>query len=238
MQGKRRHERYNVDTADISGKMLLAKFLKILNISIGGICFQTEKRLNLGSQYTIKLNGKGRSLDVRGVVVWSTLRECIKDARGNIVPIYTAGMKFVDIPAEKVTEIVNFIDDHRWDGDRTVDIFKASGPRLFVRIQIENPENAALDYHYRVKNLSLGGVLIESVHALELERRLPMELELGGGRTFTFLGRVAYCLEVSDETGEHYDIGIDFTEISEKDKGVVREFIASLKKTDEGVSVQ
>jgi c-di-GMP-binding flagellar brake protein YcgR len=145
-------------------------------------------------------------------------------------------MNFVDVSAEKVTEIVNFIEGHRRDADRQVNIFASSGLRLFVRIRIENPETAALDYHYRVKNLSLGGVLIESVHALEIEKRLPMELTLAEGKSVTFLGRVAFCLDAGDESGEHHDIGIDFSEISEKDKGILREFIASLKKTDEGVS--
>lgn len=229
MQSKRKHERYTVEMAGVNGSMVLAKHLKIVNISLGGICVQTEKRLNIGSQYTIKLEGKGKRLNVKGAVIWSKLKESVKDLRGDFVPIYMAGMKFVHAVGEEVKEIVDFIEDQRQEIDKRVDLYASSGLRIFVRICIEDPERALLDYHYKVKNLSLGGMLMESAHELEIESRLPMEMTLAEGKTVRFMGRVVFCRETDSGVNGLYDIGINFLEMLEQDKVILSEFIATLE---------
>ncbi len=234
MKPKRRYERYKIDFMGISGKMVLAKYVKIIDISIGGICLETEKRLSVGSQYTIKLEGKEKDLTVRGAVVWSLLKESIKDSTGDIIPIYTAGMKFTDVTEKKINQIADFIENHRRDIDRQINMYSSNGRRLFMRIRIEEPEKAVLDYDYRVKNLSLGGMLVESEHSMEIGSRLPMEMILSEGRTIKFYGRVAFCRHLQNGETEHYNVGIDFMEVAEKDKEMLNEFIGSLKKMDKG----
>ena len=192
MQNRRQHKRYRTDVMEINGKMVLAKSVKLLDISVGGVCFQTEKRLNVGGEYTLKMEGKGRVLTVKGFIVWAILSGSLADSGGNIIPIYKAGMKFIDISDEKINEIVNFIEDHKKDVDKQVDLYNPSGNRLYVRICIEDPEKAILNYHgsYKVKNISLGGMLIESEHLLEIESKLPMEMILNEEASIKFLGRI------------------------------------------------
>jgi hypothetical protein len=230
MQNRRRYKRYKVDVIEINAKMVLAKNVKILDISIGGVCLKTEKRLNVGSEYTLKIEGKGRFLTVRGVVAWALLSGSLADSRGNIIPMYKAGMKFIDESDEKINEIVNFIEDHKRDVDKQVDLYKPSGGRLYVRICIEDPEKAVLNYYesYKVKSLSLGGMLIESEHSLEIESKLPMEIILNEEICIKFLGRIIHCLLVKNKDIEHYDIGIEFIEMSEKDREILGEFIRLL----------
>ena len=215
---------------EINGKMVLAKYVKILDISIGGICLKTEKRLNVGGEYTLKIEGKGSVLTVRGVVVWASLSESSVDSIGDIIPIYKAGMKFVDVPNEKINEIVNFIEDHKRDIDKLVDLYAPSGRRIYVRICIEDPEKAVLNYHgsYKVKSLSLDGMLIESEHSLEIESKMPMEITLTENSCIKFLGRVASCLLIKNKDIEHYDIGIEFIEMSENDREILVELIRLL----------
>jgi hypothetical protein len=179
MQNRRQHKRYQVDVIEINGKIVLAKYVKILDICIGGVCLKTEKRLNMGSEYALKMGGRGKVLTVRGTVVWVLLRESTVDSHGDIIPVYEAGMKFVDVSNEKRNEIVNFIGEHKRDIDELVDLYAPSGRRLYVRICIEEPEKAILNYHgsYKVKRLSLGGMLIESEHPLEIESKFPMEIK-------------------------------------------------------------
>jgi hypothetical protein len=109
MQPERKNKRYKLNSMEIKSRMLLAKYVKILNMSIGGVAVQTDKRMTVGSQYTLKIESKGQILNVKGVVVWSVLGESVKDVGDNIIPIYTAGMKFIDTSPEKTGEIVNFI---------------------------------------------------------------------------------------------------------------------------------
>jgi c-di-GMP-binding flagellar brake protein YcgR len=231
MQNRRQHKRYQVDVIEINGKIVLAKYVKILDISIAGVCLKTEKRLNIGGEYTLKMEGKGNILTVRGTVTWVSLSESTVDSHGDIIPVYKAGMKFVDVSNEKINEILNFIEDHKRDIDKLVDLYGPSGRRLYVRICIEEPEKAVLNYHgsYKVKILSLGGMLIESEHPLEIESKLPMEIKtLTENSYIKFLGRVASCLLIKNKDIEHYDIGIEFIEMSENDREILVELIRVL----------
>ena len=96
MEEKRRFKRFSVDIMDINGKMILSTYVKILDISIGGISFKANRRLNMGGEYSLKMKSKGGELTVKGIIVRSALSESISDSWGNIVPVYSAGMQFTD----------------------------------------------------------------------------------------------------------------------------------------------
>ena len=209
--------------------MVLAKYVKILNMSVGGVAVQTDKRMTVGSQYTLKIESKGKTLNVKGIVVWSVLGESIRDTRGNIIPIYTAGMKFMEISPEKTGEIVSFIESHKRHADREVDIFSPSGLRLHVRIHIEDPEKAVLDSQegHNVKSLSLGGMLVESDHRLETGNKLPMEITLSENETIKVSGRVVSCKPVENSNADRYHVGIEFSDIQAKERKILKAFLAS-----------
>ncbi|MBM4145253.1 MAG: hypothetical protein FJ240_03120 [Nitrospira sp.] len=230
MDGTRRYKRFKVDVMEISGKMVLAKYVKINDISIGGVSLQTERMMRIGSEYALKIEGRGRVLSVSGIVVWSLLGESISDSEGNIIPLYTAGMKFTDGSSEKEKEIADFLEANKRDSDRKVDIKKPDGGRLYVRICIEDPEKAVLHFqeNYKVKNLNLGGMLIESEHVLEIDSKLPMEMTLPDDRSILFLGRVAYCRLIEQEDLVHYDIGVEFVDMPEQSGIKLGEFIRLL----------
>lgn len=230
MENTRRHKRYQLDLVEINSKMVLAKYVKIIDISIGGVSLLTEKTMRVGSEYTLNIEGKGKVLTVRGVVVWSLLSESVKDTRGNVIPLYKAGMKFTDVSNKKRKEIENFIKAHKQAIDKQVDLYKPDGRRLHARIHIEPPEKAVMNFQesYKVKKLSLSGMLIESQHELEKESTLPVEMSLTEDKSITFTGRVVSCLLIKHDDLEHYDIGIDFIDISEQDRVILSEFIGLL----------
>jgi hypothetical protein len=223
---------------EITGKMVLAKYVKILDMSIGGIAFQTDKRLAVGGRYTLTIESKGRILTAQGIVAWSLLSQGIRDTQENIVPIYTAGMKFMDGTSEQVKEIANFIEDHKRESDKQVDLFSPSGLRLHVRIHIEDPEMATLNLQesYNVHNLSFGGMLIESQNVLKIESKLPMELILNEDKAINVSGRVVSCRLITKEDIALYHIGIEFLDMSEKDTGILSEIIKLLDNMNESSS--
>ncbi|MFZ3137518.1 MAG: PilZ domain-containing protein [Thermodesulfovibrionales bacterium] len=231
MLNTRRYERYKANLIGINGRIILAKFVKILDISIGGLSLQTEKRLNIGNEYTLKIDSKEKVFTVKGIVVWSVLNNSIKDSKGNIVPIYTAGMKFTNVSGEKINEITDFMQTYKRERDIVQKVnFSSSCRRLYVRIHVTTPEKAVLNYQesYKVKTLSLGGMLIESSHSLEVESTVPMELIFPEDKSIIFQGRVASCLQKKGEDLVHYDIGIDFVNMTEKDKEILHEIIRLL----------
>lgn len=227
MQEKRRHKRYGVNELDISGKMMFATEVKILDISIGGVSLKADRRLNIGSEYTLKLEDKDRVTTVRGVVVWSSISGTREGPKGDMIPVYTAGMKFTNILNERITELINFIEDHQKDKHKE---HRLSG----LRFHIDAPEKAILNFpeNYRVKKVSLGGMLIESRQLLNIDSRYPMEIFLPEDTPIRFSGRVASCLLISGDGPAQYDIGIQFIEMSEKDRERFREFIRFLREIE------
>lgn len=121
MRNRRHHERFAVNLLEINGKMLLAKYVKILDISIGGVALKADKRLNIGSEYTLRIEGKGMGLKLKGIIVWSLLDDTLKTSRGDFIPIYKAGMKFTEVSKDQIDEIENFIEFHKHEFDLQTD---------------------------------------------------------------------------------------------------------------------
>ncbi len=234
MRERRQHKRFRVDVVEINGKMMLADEVKILDISIGGVSLTADRRLNMGGEYAIKLEDKGKVLTVKGTVVWSVLSGNKKGPDGEIIPVYTAGMKFVDVSDKKINEIADFIENRKQETVKQAELYKISGFRHSVRVHIDAPERASLNSpeNYRVKILSLGGMLIESEYALETESRLSMEITLPASESIKFLGRIASCRLVTGEETKHFDIGIEFADMSAEDRKRFSEFVFLLSDAD------
>jgi hypothetical protein len=235
MEEKRRFKRFSVDIMDINGKMVLSTYVEILDISIGGVSFKANRRLNMGGEYSLKMKSKGGELTVKGIIVRSALSESIRDFRGNIVPVYSAGMQFTDTSEEMIKEIEAFIMNKLNNmkyADKQVDLHSPSDHRLYVRVFIENPEQSVLkvDENYKVKKVSLGGMMIESEHALELESVVPLEIYFVEDNSLKVTGRVVSCIMITDQEPMHYNIGIAFIQMPEKEREILLEFIRSLDK--------
>ena len=82
MEEKRRDKRFSVNIMEINGKMVLATYVEILDISIGGVSFKANRRLNMGSEYSLRMESGDTELTVRGIIVRATLSESLKDSRG------------------------------------------------------------------------------------------------------------------------------------------------------------
>jgi hypothetical protein len=230
MKDSRRYKRFSVDILEISGKMVLATYVKVLDISVGGVSFKADRRLNMGSEYTLKMESKGRELLVKGVIVRSSLSDSIKDSRGNIVPIYSAGMKFSDTSEKKLKEIEMFIGSNLRDEDKKLDLCSPSGSRLYLRVIIRDPEKSVLNIEEscKVKNISLGGMCIESEQALEIGSMVPVEILFDKSRSVRVTVRIASSILNAGNGFAHYEVGAAFVEMTEEDRETLNEFISSL----------
>lgn len=114
MSDRRQFKRFSVNILGMNGKMMFARNVKVVNISMGGISFKADRRLNIGRNYTVKLENKDQVLTMEGSVVSSVLSESQKDSAGDIVPVYTAGMKFIRVSDEsRLKEIINSVMERR-----------------------------------------------------------------------------------------------------------------------------
>jgi len=250
MWDKRQYKRFTVDVMDMHGKMVLADDVKILDISLSGISLKADRRLNIGCNHMLNIEDKGNILTVKGKVIWSLLSENKDGKHGEIVPIYTAGMKFADITKKKKMEIAEFIaahfnnghegsnfsDEQKKEGHKQVNVSKISGLRIFIKANINAPGELILNRNknFRVKELSSTDMLMESKQPLEMESRLDMEILLPEHKPISVLGCVASCCTKKDKDSVNYDIGIEFLDMPEKDWELLSGFIFLYDHIDEG----
>jgi len=235
MEEKRRYRRFRVDIMEINGRMVFAENVKILDISAGGISLKADRRLNIGTEYALRIEEEGKILTVKGNIVWSVLSETREMPSGDIVPVYSAGMKFTDVSGEKSREVMNFIEAHKQRVYESVDFSKIKDLRHDVRLHINTPEKSSLNFseNYTVKILSLSGMLVESDQPLSLEITLPMEITLPEYGIVGFTGRIVSCQMVRDREHGHFDIGVEFKEMTGDGERKLKEFILMLHREDE-----
>jgi len=214
---KRRHKRFVVE--GIHGNLLFAATVSIVNMSMGGAAIETDRRLNIGSDYNLKLEDHGKFISTKCTVVWAVIAEGRKGQRGEVVPVYRVGLEFKEVLTEKAQELGDFIEDHK----RVIE-----GRLAGVRFKIHAPERAVLSSLYLVRKISMGGMLIESGQPFSVGETPTMEMNLPHEKQVRFSGRVTSCVESEGLLAKHYNIGVAFGEMSEEDKESLKRFIETL----------
>ena len=218
---KRRAPRFVVE--GIHGTMTSASQVEILNMSISGAAIRLDRNLRVGGEYSLRLELADTALVVKGVVVWSVLSEIQKGREDETKPFYSAGMKFKDILSPRLMSLLEFIDEHK-----IVQENRLGG----LRFHIDAPGKALLDLpqSYRVRVISLSGLLMETEQPLDLRQAYPMEVTIETGETLHFSGRVAYCNTVADPAPTRYEIGVAFIDMPAADRARLGKFIESLSR--------
>jgi hypothetical protein len=131
-------------------------------------------------------------------------------------------------------EIAQFINNHKIDEVKIDTGCILSGTRLHARFKIDPSNKSILNLQtcYKVKVLSLGGMLIESEQAVSLNETEQMTISLTEDESISLLGRTVSC-RATDIDPERYDIGIEFIEISEEDKRKLQLFLQVIADTQE-----
>jgi hypothetical protein len=121
----RQHKRYKMDETEIYVKLALANEVKINDISLGGISLKADRRINIGKQYFLKLAYKKTEITAQGIVVWSLLSDSQADSQGNVIPIYSYGLKFTNDTKEQIRSFIALIEENR----------KEAGKRRGINLQ-------------------------------------------------------------------------------------------------------
>ena len=270
MKDRRRYKRHNLDVIEITGKMSLADRIKILDISLGGVAIKADKRLNIGKEYIVKLQDKGKTIDVKGTVVRAELSGTEKRSNGEMASIYTAGLVFKEGSADKIADFLKPLEQtliqqeappaadapevmktiQPVEQEKTapepaaavvpeiaqpvqppaqVEISKdppVSNRRYHIRFNITTPQERILTYplEFRVKQISLGGMLIETEQAVLINSVIPMELSLDDEKTVSFMGRIASSARTENEGKIRYALGVQFTNLTAKDTQLIKTF--------------
>jgi len=225
LQDQRKHKRYIIEGMDLKCRMVFATEVRLKDISLSGASIIVNKRLNIGSRYTLKVIDNGTELSLNGEVVWETIQGSKKTPTGEVVPIYHAGLKFENILSGKGAELMGLLTDTA--------IKRNLVPRLGgVRIKMD-VNGSVLDYphSFSIKKISMGGMLLETDRPMEKEKRYPVEISLfkGEGPPLKCVARVASCLPHPSGNKNLFDVGVEFLNLSDTDRLRLERFIGTLK---------
>jgi hypothetical protein len=225
----RRHQRFRLDSVEVSGQMTFASEVSVIDIGMGGVSLRADKRLNIGGTYKLRLETRQRAVTVVCQVAWARMSGTKKSADGDTIPLYTAGMKFIDLSEDRASELLGLVECVSSE-----EVVPEADRRTHVRFQIGAPGTARLVFptDYRVRTISLSGMLIESDEALASESMVPMVLSLHEDRSIEFLGRVVSCQPKADDGGSRYHIGIEFIDVTGDARDELSGFIAVLSPSD------
>lgn len=216
----RRYKRYFVD--GMHGNLLYSSDLEVLNISIDGAAIETTKRLELNREYTFKIRYKDANLTLKGRVVWAILISKEKKDSKTAIPVYRAGVAFADTLSEKANMLLDFIEEHK------IKTFKS---RLgTVRFKISNTDNIKIDlpYRYKVKKISLAGMLAETEYPMEIDSDHDIELFLNDN-VINIVGRIANCEKLEGGKIVIYNTGIEFMQMSDRDIKLLENYLETLE---------
>jgi c-di-GMP-binding flagellar brake protein YcgR len=214
---------------NIKCRMFYATSAHLLNISVGGACLQVDRRVRIGNEYTLHLGSEGTQLTLKGRVVREVLSEVRKNKRGEAVPFYEVGIQFENVLTSPGRDLISFIEETTQNSHQRVRI---RGTR--VRI-LDAASTTLLDVYnnYRIKKLSMGGLLMETDQMLEADHAFDMELQLReADPPLKVRARIANCESIPGKVPPVYDTGIEFLRISREDIQRLSAFIADLSKEE------
>jgi PilZ domain-containing protein len=223
MQNKRLHKRY--DLIEIQGRMTMANKVEIMDIGLGGIAVKADRKLDVGREFTIRLGDRGNSIDVRCMVVRSTLSGMEKGVDGENVLIYAAGMKFIQGSEDKIKAFLESVEPRAKE-----DVSPMAERRRTVRFQITAPQEKLLLYpeDFKVKDIDLGGMLILADQFLEKDSMVPMALQLDDKNNLDFIGQIFSCRKAEEKGQAFYAIQVTFSGLRDRDRDLLKTFISYL----------
>jgi Tfp pilus assembly protein PilZ len=202
--------------------------VEILDISLGGVAIKAERKLNIGKECLLTVGCGGKSVNVKGVVVRCELSGIEEREDGEKATIYSAGILFKDESTGKVKDFLDSIGN-----DNKSQVPGQSGwVYRDIRFSITTPSEEVLNLptNFGVKNISQSGVIIQTDHHLNIDSMVLMELSISSCNPVSFMGKVVSCRKTHDkEQHSNYDIGVEFSELTDGDRSLIIKFIDCVK---------
>lgn len=202
---RRTNTRYKVE--GVRGSFLFTTSARVLNLSLDGMSLETNNPLKIGQEYSLILDED--EMPLKGTVVWCTLVRTTRNAKGDVQPIFRAGVHFADIMSGKANELRSFI--HK---NAVISLENRMFGRF--RIEAERPADLRLEAEFTIRQISLSGMLVETEIAPPVDTECHLEVEIGDVQ-FEATARI---MRIERQDVEHdssekpIHLGIEFVELS------------------------
>ena len=211
---RRADRRYRV--SGVRGQFLFSTDARVIDMSLNGMSIETGNPLKVGREYTLSLDRDGEPITLSGKVVWCTLVRTTRDERGDVLPVYRAGVHFEDVITGKAGRLLDFIHQNA-----VVSLEK----RLFGRFRVETDQSADLGFEadFRVRQISISGMLVETDIAPPVDTRCRMEISF---RSLSFKtdARVVRVQTIEREA-PLFSLGVQFLGLAPESRLALEEFI-------------
>jgi Tfp pilus assembly protein PilZ len=233
MQNKRKHERFKLDLIDLSSKMSLVGKVEIIDISLGGVALKADRKLNIGKECMMMLEYKGKQINVKGIVVRSELSGIEEKTDGGEVTIYSVGILFKDESAGKVNDLFDSIENNK-----EMQVPEQSDWHYRdIRFSITTPSEQILHLptQFGVKDISQKGVIIQTDLQLKIDSIVLVELSINTCDPVSFVGKVVSCRMPQNKVHANYDIGVEFSKLTDRGRSLLIRFIDRVKDKENTV---
>jgi len=211
---KRRFKRY--DVTGVEGTLVFNLDVRVVDLSLTGMSIEAQSALQAGANYTVSVRRREGRLRFPAVARWCHLMGTEESAKGEIVPVYRAGLDFRDALDESARQLLAFIQEH---------VVVELERRLAGRFTVREGDDIAVGTRgeFEGRTLSLSGMLIETSvvpavgAVLEVHVRQPHAL--------TARARVAYVEPTPGEDASAL-LGIEFLELSPAATAAIERTIA------------
>jgi c-di-GMP-binding flagellar brake protein YcgR len=215
-----RRQQRRVRLPQTHGSLVVSLDGTVLDISLSGMAVETNTRLAPLRTIRLRLGNGDRSLTVSGRVVWCFLHGTRSTEGGEQLPVYRAGIQFLDVLSPQAQELVRFLEAHAIVTLET---------RLFGRFRIADNDAVEVSSSsvFRVVELDTSGLTVETAIGLEPRTGCEVELQLDGS-TITARTEVleAQQLESREEAGT-WRIKLRFDSLSAADRERLGGFLRS-----------
>lgn len=224
---KRRYERFSVEGSDIRAKAVVTEVIELSNVSTGGACIVTTGTLSPGDNVLLKIPSEKVEKPLRCTIIWEAACDEQVAPEGANVHARRAGVRFENLAPGTVVRLKDFMRTAGVPREVERDETYKPGP---LRYSILVNEKTFMNYAatFAVKQISLGGMLVEAGPGLQIGMKYPAALYLpGSDRRVRFTARVASKIPAAGG----FDAGIEFCDMSEEDRGSLSEFLDGLAST-------
>jgi hypothetical protein len=131
-------------------------------------------------------------------------------------------MKFKEGSEDKITAFLNSVEHHTKEEEALM-----VERRQTVRFQITAPLENVLVFpaNFKVKDMTLSSMRIQSDQPLLKGSMIPLELYLNENDHLNFIGNVFSSRNVEDKEQASYEIEVTYADLAEKDRAMLKKFI-------------
>lgn len=213
-QNTRRKERVSVE--GVSGSVMFAFDIRVLNVSVDGAAFQTMKRLDINKVYLLKLSCGKQQVSVRGEIMWCTLSGSAKTPEGEVAPVYTMGMRFVQEQDASLGTLRQFVEQQQQEEL----LFRHI--RVGLTLHPGTGNELTISTRYPAKRLQLNEIVIEADTDLGIDTRVQLDIHLTEGLIIYPAGTI---VATEKEVGKGHRTTIALTNITHKDEACIRHYL-------------